>query len=423
MTFPPLHPRLLAILLTLAFTTPAPADPVLPGNVLDPKSPAEAWNVIRLATANVEQLLAEKRFSEITVQISFCSPALRALAKFSGNLDAQKVAERAGGWIAAVGAAGAENNEPRSRQSFDTLRAQLRDFAAFFDPKVVAAEIYFCPMHPDFVAEQPATPCARCAMALMPRRIPYSFIYMTPGQPSVKLTAITDGPIVAGRKTAVKVQLKKGDGSPVRHADLIVMHTQPIHLLIQDPSLGDYHHEHPVPTETPGEYAFTFTPTKTAPYRIWADLVPLATSVQELPFTDLPCGEKGAPIEDKDNRFSCSSGGLDFALSFPNNPISPPRAQQACAMEITITEANGQPVKRLEPLMNAFAHLVGFYEDYQTVVHLHPFGGEILSPTPRGGPTLGFKFFPPKPGMIRLYCQIQINGENIFAPFNVNVAP
>jgi hypothetical protein len=32
-------------------------------------------------------------------------------------------------------------------------------------------------------------------------------------------------------------------------------------------------------------------------------------------------------------------------------------------------------------------------------------------------------FFPPKAGFIRLYCQVLIDGEMIFAPFNVNVVP
>jgi hypothetical protein len=88
-----------------------------------------------------------------------------------------------------------------------------------------------------------------------------------------------------------------------------------------------------------------------------------------------------------------------------------------------VTEANGEPVKILEPVMNAFAHLVGFYDDYQTVVHLHPAGGDILNAELRGGPSLGFQFFPPKSGFIRLYCQVSIGGKMLFAPFNLNIAP
>ena len=78
---------------------------------------------------------------------------------------------------------------------------------------------------------------------------------------------------------------------------------------------------------------------------------------------------------------------------------------------------------RLEPVMAAFAHLVGFYEDGHTVVHLHPVGPEITDANLRGGPDLEFKFYPPKPGFIKLFCQVQVGGKAVFAPFGVNVAP
>ena len=411
------------VLFFLVLALPALADPPVPGRVLDPKTPPEAWNVIRLSTANVDLLIYEKRFSEIPTQISFCSPALRALARVKGTAETQKIATRATGWVVAVARASMENNETRTADSMKSLRTQLHELAAFFDPANVAADIFVCPMHPDVISEDAKTPCAKCGMALMPRRIPYSFIYMTPGKPSVRLTARADAPIEAGRKTTVNVQLANGDGSPVRPGDLIVVHTQPIHLLIQESSLGDYHHEHPMPTHEPGGFAFTFTPKKSAPYRIWADIVPAATGLQELPFVDLPSAEKGGAIADTADRFSCASGGLNFKMTFGGSDAPAPHAQRACGMEIAVTGADGQPMTQLEPLMNAFAHVVGFYDDFQTVVHLHPGGGEILRQEARGGPTLLFTFFPPRAGFIRLYCQVQVNGAQVFAPFNVNVLP
>ena len=423
MKFPTLRARAFFFLQIFLLALTALGDPAVPANVLDPKTSAEAWNVIRLATANVAQLAQEKRFAEIPNQISFCSPALRALAHNSGEIETKALTDRIAGWVAAVARASIEKNETRTAESLATLQEQLRELAAKFDPKTVAADIFLCPMHPTFLSDLATTPCEKCGMALMPRRIPYSFIYMTPGKPSVQITASADRPVEAGKKVAVKVQLKRGDGSPVLPPDLTVMHTQPIHLLIEDPSLGDYHHEHPVATATPGEYAFSFTPTKTAPYRIWADIVPVATGLQELPFVDLPSAGNGGAIEDKQDRYSALSGGMKFDLSLYGSTTATPRAGQTCGLQIKISSADGQPVKTLEPLMNAFAHLVGFYDDYQTVVHLHPGGGEILSTAARGGPALTFTFFPPKPGFIRLYCQVMINGENVFAPFNVNVAP
>ena len=424
---PALRAAALVLFLLASALLPLRADaPVSPG-ILDPKTASEAWNVIRLATKNVERLLDEQRLAEIPVQISFCSPALRALARLAASPEALAVVtsetSRASGWVVAIARAAEANNPTSAKDALSELRGALTNIARHFDPKTTAADIFICPMHSDFLSDNAKTPCAKCGMDLLPRRIPYSFIYTKPGEPSIRMTATASGPLEAGRKMEVRVRLERADKSPVTHDDLMVMHTQPIHLLIEDPSLGDYHHEHPIPTKTPGEYTFSFTPAKTSPYRIWADLVPSATGVQELPFADLPSADNGKPVADTGTRYTASVDGYHFTLTMAQGNHIPVQALRARGMTIAIADAGGKPVTHLEAVMNAFAHLVGFYSDYQTVVHLHPTGGDVLDEKLRGGPALGFLFFPPKAGFIRLYCQVNIGGKMLFAPFNVNVEP
>ena len=423
----PLLRAFAAILLFVSLRGAGRGDPPSPAGILDPKTAAEAWNVIRLATRNVERLIEENRLREIPVQASYCSPALRTLTRLATTPDAiERVgtqATRAAGWLGAIARAASENNPVSTRDGFVKLRFLLDDIARHFDPKAVGADIFVCPMHSDFLSESPKTPCAKCGMGLLTRRIPYSFIYTKPGEPSIRMTAVTNGPVEAGKALTVKVRMAKADKSPLLLDDLLVMHTQPIHLLIEEPGMGDYHHEHPVPTETRGEYEFTFTPQKSSPYRIWADIVPEATGVQELPFADLPSAGEPGPLADTATRYTSSAAGYQFTLALANGNDMPLKAQQARGMTINVTDSTGKPVTQLEPVMNAFAHLVGFHADYQTVVHLHPSGGDVLNDTLRGGPSLGFIFFPPKAGFIRLYCQVKINGKMLFAPFNVNVDP
>ncbi len=421
-------PRLVPLLFCLLlFGSLLRADPVVPGNLLEPKTAAEAWNAIRLATDNVDRLIKEKRLTEIAVQIAFCSPSLRALNRFVDSaenvLKVDALTRKAQLWVVETARAGTDNSLPATTEAFDKLRQLLHETAACFDEKTVKADIWFCPMHPTFIASKAETPCDRCGMTLVKRRIPYSFIYMKPGEPSMHLTATASGPVEAGKKLEVKVRLAKGNSAPVLHDDLMVMHTQPIHLLIEDPSLGDYHHEHPVATGTPGEYAFSFTPRLSSPYRIWADIVPVETGVQELPFTDLLSNGAPGPVKDKASSFSSTAGGLLFDIKLAGGNHIPPRANQVTTLNVTISKPDGTPVTGLEPVMNAFAHLVGFYGDYNTVVHVHPGGGDVLTTEARGGPTLSFNVFPPKPGFIRFYCQVSVNGEMLFAPFNMNVQP
>lgn len=416
------------------------ADPPVPGNLLKPESAVQAWDAIRISTDNVERLLAEKRLDEIPVQISFSSPALRALDRFVTSAEAcaqvKEVAVGALATVVSLARFSIQKNQSGAEESFKTLKGLLKNLAGHFDPNTVAARVYFCPMHPDFISEKVGDACPKCAMTLVSRRVPYSFIYMKPGEPTIRMTAEADGPIVAGRRTEVTVRLTRpGGGSagspplppwmcgggvgPVGPKDLMVLHTQPVHLLLEEPGLLDYHHEHPAPTGAPGEYKFSFTPTKSSPYRIWADIVPMATGIQEMPFVDLPSGGNPASIADKTDSLTSTVGGLTFVLS-SSGPLV---ANQTCRLGISISDGDGKPVARVEPLMNAFAHLVGFYDDFTTVIHLHPLGGDILNPELRGGPSLGFKIFPPKPGFVRLYCQVSVDGRMLFASFNANVQP
>lgn len=424
-------PALRALALTFLFfapvTAPLLADAPVPRSLMEPKNAPEAWNVIRLATANVERLFEEDRITELPVQLSFVAPAVRTLIRSATTPEAIAAVElqgqRAIGWLSVIARAAQEMNAPSAKANYAKLRFLLDDMARHFDPKEVKADIYFCPMHADFIAQNPKTPCGKCAMTLLVRRIPYSFVYAKPGEPSIRLLATPGGPVEAGKKLDVTIRLEHSDKSPVVHDELMVMHTEPIHLLIEESGLTDYHHEHPKPTQTPGEYAFSFTPRKSAPYRIWADIVPVATGVQELPFTDLPSEGKPDPIENTAARMEAQVDGYLFKLDFGGGNDTPLKARTARGMTVTITHSTGRPMTALQPVMNAFAHLVGFYGDRQTIVHIHPTGGDVLSSEARGGPALNFVFYPPKPGFIRLYCQVNIGGKMRFAPFNVNVEP
>ncbi len=424
----PLAAVLLAVGLVCFGGCPVPvrAHVAVPESVLDPQTAPEAWNVLRLATDNVARLLREDRLAEVPNQVSLCSPALRALARLSADAPAVAAgAVRGAAAVNSVAQAGLVGDRLGAENALATLRATLAEMAAAFDPVTVRADIFFCPMHPEVLGSDPAAPCPKCGMALNPRRIPYSFIYIPPGEPSIRLRARAEAPLQAGREARVTVRLEHRDGSPVLLSDLEIAHTESIHLLIIDPAREDYHHEHPVPTDTPGEYTFRFTPVGPTAYRVVADLVPAASGVQEYTSDDLPGAGTTvpAPTIRRGNVLTATAGGWTFRLSVGDPATAPLPARQTRRLRVTVSDADGHPVGRLEPVMNAFAHLVGFYDDGQTVVHLHPTGGEVTDPALRGGPALDFQFYPPQAGHLRLFCQVQVNGRAIFAPFDLEVGP
>lgn len=409
------------VLVLLAFLAlPLRADVPIPARVLHPKTPAEAWNVVTLVSANLDRLLSENRLAEVSVQASLASPALRLLAKGPGNSGALGV--KGLNAITSLAQAATAGDATATKDGLQSLQAVLRELAQAYPPKEVAAEIFHCPMHPEFASADATTPCDQCGMDLVPRRIPHSFLFVSPGQSVVKLSAVGAAPLRAGQPADLRIRLQQRDGRPVEPKDLLVTHTQPIHLLIVDPTLTDYHHEHPLPAKETGEYTFRFIPRKPGPYRIFADLLPAATSVQEYAVTDLPGeGSSEKAVASRPSTFRTALDGLRFDLELDGGNGAPIVAGRVLGLRVTVTDAAGKPMRGLEPVMNAFAHMVGFHADYQTVVHLHPLGGEVFDQAARGGPTMSFRFLAPKPGYLRLYCQVQVGGKQIFAPFDVNI--
>ena len=142
-----------------------------------------------------------------------------------------------------------------------------------------------------------------------------------------------------------------------------------------DSSLTDYHHEHPVPTRNPGEYSFSFTPVKPGGYRVWVDVRPYPLGFQEYAMTDIPAAVAGEPLTDRKVNLKATVDGLNYELILPKKTI---RVGQPASARLGVTSADGKGFTQLEPLMGAFAHLVGFSEDYKTIMHLHPKGPLLL---------------------------------------------
>jgi len=198
------------------------------------------------------------------------------------------------------------------------------------------------------------------------------------------------------------------------------VHTQKIHLLIIDDSLQDYTHIHPTATNTPGVYQFEWQPKKQANYRIFADLFPLDTNSQEYAVADLTRVNNVEPKIARTVSFQSVVDGFIFKLSFDNKKLQLGKASMA---SISVTDQKGVPVKDLEPIMGAFAHIVGFSEDLRSVIHIHPMGKEPSKITDRGGPELEFHIEPERAGFIKLFAQVKIKGKELYAPFGIMIQP
>lgn len=273
---------------------------------------------------------------------------------------------------------------------------------------------YICPMKCEGSASDKPGKCPACGMAL---KAASGHAHAT--EPTIKAVITTKEPLQVGQKAEAILRLTKEDGSPVLMSDLEEAHTKKIHLLINDQSLTDYHHEHPVPTATPGEYAFSFTPLKPGPYRAWADLLPAVIQEQEYTIADIAAPTQGEPITERAVKMQDEVEGLKYEVVFNKARL---KVGDAAKGKLRIISPDGKIFTQLEPIMATYAHLVGFGEDYKSIVHIHPIGAEPTKDTDRGAGSLEFHIEPEQPGLMRLYAQVQIGGVSKFARFTLDVA-
>ena len=233
----------------------------------------------------------------------------------------------------------------------------------------------------------------------------------------VALTLSPVSPLVVDQPTQVIAHLTN-NGKPLTFAQLGEVHTRKLHLLVIDPGLGDYHHLHPTLGSTPGDYVFTFTPHRAGSYRAWADITLARDGSHHYVAADMGIPADNPPVIDKTPALTSDVGNYHFALKLDG----PAKAGEAVMGQIIVTH-NGKPVTTLQPVMGAFAHVVGFSEDYHSIMHIHPMGTEPTHEEDRGGPTLDIHIEPATAGFVKLFAQVRINDQDIFAPFGLMVLP
>ncbi|QDU34241.1 hypothetical protein KS4_23060 [Poriferisphaera corsica] len=210
--------------------------------------------------------------------------------------------------------------------------------------------------------------------------------------------------------------LTDGEGKPMDVGEFEVVHEQPVHVMLLDPNYSDYHHVHPEYLGD-GKYGFKFTPESDCGYRMWVDVKPIDGGqrfIQEELASGLDCN---VAIDEYVNH-EVEVDGYTFKLKF-DGPVVEGKEVMA---EVDVSR-DGGAMRELEPVMGAFAHMMGFYGDYETIAHTHPMGEEPKSIGERGGPMLKFHLQPEEAGYLRLYVQVRIDGEDVYAPFGVWVAP
>lgn len=225
-----------------------------------------------------------------------------------------------------------------------------------------------------------------------------------------------------GREVHGVATLKTASGKPITSADLLVAHTQKLHLLVIDPTLGDYQHLHPQPGKNAADWVFSFTPRRAGMYRIFADFTPVATARGLYASADLKVDAelRDVPkIAPAANNRTYEENGYMFELRPAVEVI---KVGRVVDLTFVVSRREGGAVT-LHPVMGAFAHLVAFDASRSGYAHLHPNETDLTRTLDPLRPQLTFKLTIPNAGRYVIWSQVILDGCEVFAPFWFEVVP
>lgn len=190
--------------------------------------------------------------------------------------------------------------------------------------------------------------------------------------------------------------------------EIAITHTERLHLLMIDETMGSYHHLHPEPLGSSGLYRFQFEP-RTENYRFFVEFVPFRT--RQLAIANGSMSFSSWSDEPKKTDYpqvQLRMAGLDQPL------------RRNSDNRIYLEMNSAAPGKKLplEKTMNAYAHLVGFEETLSGYAHMHPL---TVDPEIGESARLEFIFHPTMPGPHRIWVQIRVDGQEVFHPFDAEV--
>lgn len=245
------------------------------------------------------------------------------------------------------------------------------------------------------------------------------FIPVIAARSPVQMALRAASPPAVGQSAAFTLTLRTAGGKPIGPEDLLVAHTRKLHLLIADPTLGDYQHVHPEPGRRAGEWEFALTPQRPGDYRVFADFTPAATGRGLYAAADFTV-PGDVPNVTRSPNTTQQAAGLNFTLV----PPAYFRAGAPADLRFRIERqgATQAPIN-LQPVMGAFAHLVAFDESRSGFAHLHPRETDLTQPLDPLRPELTFQVTIPRAGRYVIWAQVNPGGRELFVPFWVDVLP
>jgi hypothetical protein len=208
------------------------------------------------------------------------------------------------------------------------------------------------------------------------------------------------------------------------------VHERPMHLMIVSADLAEFDHVHPELVGDDFQLSYTFR--HGGHYRAYLDFTPPGSDTRIESFDFQVDGPRRASEKLKrDTAAAQQAGSLQVTL-VSDGPI---RAGRDTLLKFALRDTGtGEPPADLEPYLGAWAHFVLIGDGLSAFIHAHPLARVMDSAMPMSGPHVHCAMASgpapgevrtsvifPKPGLYKLWTQLQRHGEVITVPFVLQV--
>jgi hypothetical protein len=224
----------------------------------------------------------------------------------------------------------------------------------------------------------------------------------------------------AGKPSDLVLKIKNFFDETVSTLDIV--HEKQIHLMVVSQDLSEFYHIHPEPSGGVFRVAHTFP--HGGIYKLFADYQPPGGSGRIEAFDLKVAGARRAPVPllapTADGPQTSIVGGVKIVLS----ATKPLRTGEDIGLAMALCDAKtNAPVQNLQPYLAAWAHIAIVSEDQRDFIHVHPIEDAATAPAGSHNPpaihaTAGFR----KPGLYKMWVQVQRNGQVASVPFVLRVA-
>jgi hypothetical protein len=277
----------------------------------------------------------------------------------------------------------------------ETLAQRVTESAPVETPDPGQGVVYICPMDPD-VRTYHAGTCRRCGMTLvagLPE--PAEFHVDTQVFPSVPKPD----------ETTVLQFLVHDPWKDRPVAMYNVVHERYFHAFVVSEDMEFFEHGHPVLVEG-GTFQYPIRFPRPGMFRVLADFYPMGATPQLTTTTVLVPG--GEPRPARLTRDYSSKTGENMRVSLvtiPDDPVVGNRTQ----LRLTLEDGGS-----IEKYLGAWGHMLVASDDLIDMMHEHPNFAD-------GGTQLEFHVVFPRPGMYRVWVQLQRDGVVNTMHFDVPV--